>query len=105
MRGWETILFSFGTWFGLGLVQSLILVSMYDAIPIMKIRNKADAMQFSINPTLQHRCGEGNKVDYEEAEKLFNFICDHVEFSDDDTKRMTDGVMTMLESLLQKEVV
>ena len=105
MRGWETILFSFGTWFGLGLVQSFIVVSMYDAIPIMKIRNKADAMQFSINPTLQHRCGEGNKVDYEEAEKLFNFICDHVEFSDDDTKRMTDGVMTMLESLLQKEVV
>ena len=71
----------------------------------MKIRNKADAMQFAINTTLQYRCGEGNKVDYEEAEKLFNFICDHVEFPEDDTKRMTDGVMTMLESLLQKEVV
>ena len=105
------ILFSFGIGFGLGAVESLILVSMYDVIPIMKIRNKADAMQFAINTTLQYRCGEGNegnegnKVDYEEAEKLFNFICDHVEFPEDDTKRMTDGVMTMLESLLQKEVV
>lgn len=81
---------------------------MYDPLfnPTRGIRNKADAMQFAINATMKHNgCHESSGIDYEEAEKLFNFICDHVEFPEDDTKRMTDGVMTMLESLLQKEVV
>ena len=77
---------------------------MCDTIPIMKIRNKADAMHFAINTTLHHTCGEGNKVDYDEAEKLFNFFCDHVEFPEEETKKMTDGIMSMLETFLQKGV-
>ena len=77
---------------------------MYDTIPIMKIRNKADAMHFAINTTLHHTCGEVNKVDYEEAEKLFNFFCDHVEFPEEETKKTTDGIMSMLETFLQKGV-
>ena len=77
---------------------------MYDTIPIMKIRNKADAMHFAINTTLHHTCGEGNKVDYEEAEKLFKFFCDHVEFPEEETKKTTDGIMSMLETFLQKGV-
>ena len=81
-----------------------MLVSMYDTIPIMKIRNKADAMHFAINTTLHHTCGEGNKVDYEEAEKLFKFFCDHVEFPEEETKKTTDGIMSMLETFLQKGV-
>lgn len=77
---------------------------MYDTIPIMKIRNKADAMHFAINTTLHHTCGEGNKVDYEEAEKLFKFFCDHVEFPEEETKKTTDEIMSMLETFLQKGV-
>jgi hypothetical protein len=77
---------------------------MYDTIPIMRIRNKADAMHFAINTTLHHTCGEGNKVDYEEAEKLFKFFCDHVEFPEEETKKTTDGIMSMLETFLQKGV-
>ena len=76
---------------------------MCNTIPIMKIRNKADAMHFAINTTLHYTCGEGNKVDYEEAEKLFNFFCDHVEFPEDDTKRMTDCVMSLLDDFLSKK--
>ena len=76
---------------------------MCDTIPIMKIRNKADAMHFAINTTLHHTCGEGNKVDYEEAEKLFKFFCDHVEFPEDDTKKMTDCVMSLLDDFLSKK--
>ena len=70
----------------------------------MKIRNKADAMHFAINTTLHFTCGEGNKVDYEEAEKLFKFFCDHVEFPEEETKKTTDGIMSMLETFLQKGV-
>ena len=81
-----------------------MLVSMCDTISIMKIRNKADAMHFAINTTLHHTCGEGNKVDYEEAEKLFKFFCDHVEFPEEETKKTTDGIMSMLETFLQKGV-
>lgn len=77
---------------------------MYDTISIMKIRNKADAMLFAINTTLHHTCGEGNKVDYDEAEKLFKFFCDHVEFPEEETKKTTDGIMSMLETFLQKGV-
>lgn len=80
-----------------------MLVSMYDTIPIMKIQNKADAMHFAINTTLRHTCGEGNKVDYEEAEKLFNFFCDHVEFPEDETKKMTDSLISILGEILPKE--
>ena len=77
---------------------------MCDTIPIMKIRNKADAMHFAINTTLHFTCGEGNKVDYEEAEKLFKFFCDHVEFPEEETKKTTDAIMSMLETFLQKGV-
>ena len=77
---------------------------MCDTIQIMKIRNKADAMHFAINTTLHYTCGEGNKVDYEEAEKLFKFFCDHVEFPEEDMKKTTDGIMSMLETFLQKGV-
>lgn len=66
----------------------------------MRIRNKADAMHFAINTTLHHTCGEGNKVDYEEAEKLFKFFCDHVEFPEEETKQMLGELMPILEAML-----
>jgi hypothetical protein len=73
---------------------------MYDTIPIMKIQNKADAMHFAINTTLHYICGEGNKVDYEEAKKLFDFICENVEFPEESTKQMLGGFMPILEAML-----
>ena len=80
---------------------------MYDPLfnPARGIRNKADAMQFAINATMKHNgCHEPSPVDYDEAEKLFKFFCDHVEFPEEETKKTTDGIMSMLETFLQKGV-
>lgn len=60
-------------------------------------------MQFAILSTMQYRCGESSKVDYDEAEKLFNFFCDHVEFPEDDLKKMTNSAMSLLDDLLSKK--
>ena len=84
-----------------------MLVSMYDPLfnPSRSIRNKADAMQFAIIATMKNNgCHEPSQVDYDEAEKLFKFFCDHVEFPEDETKKTTDGIMSMLETFLQKGV-
>lgn len=73
--------------------------------PSRSIRNKADAMQFAIITTMKHNgCGEPITVNYDEAEKLFNFFCEHVEFPEEETKKTTDGIMSMLETFLQKGV-
>lgn len=73
---------------------------MYDPVLNQKIRTKADALQFAINTTMQHKCGEGSKVDYEEAEKLFNFFCDHVDFPEDSTNQMLGGLLPVIEGIL-----
>ena len=76
---------------------------MYDPLfnPARGIRNKADAMQFAINATMKHNgCHESSGIDYDEAEKLFNFICKHVEFPDESTKQMLGGFMPILEAVL-----
>ena len=73
--------------------------------PSRSIRNKADAMQFAILVTMKHNgCGEPITVNYDEAEKLFKFFCDHVEFPEEETKKTTDGIMSMLGTFLQKGV-
>ena len=84
---------------------------MYYPIANLKIQNKADALQYAINTTMQHKCGEGSKVDYEEAKKLFDFICENVEFPDDSTKKMLgsiisfiEGAMSPMPSDLEKEI-
>ena len=102
MRGWETILFLFGTGFALAAVHSLKLVSMYDPLfnPSRGIRNKADAMQFAINATMKHNgCHESSGIDYDEAEKLFNFICEHVEFPEESTKQVLGQILPILEEI------
>ena len=48
-------------------------------------------------------CGEPILVNYDEAEKLFKFFCDHVEFPEDETKKMTDYLVSMLGGILPKE--
>lgn len=73
---------------------------MYDPIANQKIQNKADALQYAINTTMQHKCGEGSKVDYEEAKKLFDFICENVEFPEESTRQMLGGFMPILEAML-----
>ena len=73
---------------------------MYDPIANLKIQNKADALQYAINTTMQHKCGEGSKVDYEEAKKLFDFICENVEFPDESTKKMLGSIIPIIEGAL-----
>ena len=77
---------------------------MYDPLLNLSrsIRNKADAMQFSIIATMHQTCGEPTKIDYEEAEKVFNFFCEHVEFPEEDTKKMTESLMSLLDGFLSK---
>lgn len=83
-----------------------MLVSMYEPLlnPSRSIRNKADAMQFAILVTMKHNgCGEPITVNYDESEKLFKFFCDHVEFPEDETKKMTDSLVSILGGILPKE--
>lgn len=82
-----------------------MLVSMYEPLlnPSRSIKSKADALHFAILATAQHKCGEPSKIDYEEAEKLFNFFCNHVEFPEDDTKKMTESVVSLIENLLSEK--
>ena len=79
---------------------------MYEALlnPSRSICNKADALQFSIITTMiQNGCGGAVKGDYAEAERLFNFICDHVDFPVDETKKMTDTILSMVEGVLSEK--
>ena len=72
--------------------------------PCRSICNKADAMHFAILVTMRHNgCGEPITVNYEEAEKLFNFICEHVEFPVDETKKMTESILSVVEGLLSEK--
>lgn len=78
------------------------LVCMYDPLfnPSRGIRNKADAMQFAINATMKYNgCHEASAVDYDEAEKLFNFICDHVQFPEEATKQVLDQIIPIIEGV------
>ena len=68
-----------------------------------KIQNKADAMQYAINATMQWKCGETSKVDYDEAKKLFDFICDNVEFPADVNKLIADELHNMVEVLTKQQ--
>lgn len=70
-------------------------------VGVFKIQNKAEAMQYAINTTLKWKCGENSKVDYDEAKKLFDFICENVEFPGDPAKKAIDELMTMANALLQ----
>ena len=73
--------------------------------PCRSICNKADAMHFAILVTMtRNGCGEPMTVNYEEAERLYNFFCEHVEFPVDETKKMTENFMTMLEGVLSSRV-
>lgn len=72
--------------------------------PCRSIRNKADAMHFAILVTMKRNgCGEPVTIDYDESEKLFKFFCDHVEFPEDETKKMTDSLVSILGGILPKE--
>ena len=88
-------------WFALGGCANLKLVSMYDSISTQRIQNKADALQYAINLTMQYRCGENSKVDYEEAKKLYDFFCANAEFPDDPVKKTLAELMLMLQAMCE----
>ena len=77
-----------------------MLVSMDSMIQILKIQNKADALQYAINTTLRYKCGEGSKVDYDEAKKLFDFFCDNVTFPEDPTAQLIDSMLPFLGNIV-----
>lgn len=68
--------------------------------PSRSIKNKADALHFAILATAQYKCGEPTKINYEEAEKLFNFFCEHVEFPEESTRQMLGQILPVLEGIL-----
>lgn len=68
--------------------------------PPASIRCQADALHFAILTTMKYTCGEGSKVDYDEAKKLYDFFCDNVEFPEDPTKKMVDNMLPMLQSVI-----
>lgn len=72
-------------------------------VGVFKIQNKAEAMQYAINTTLKWKCGENSKVDYDEAKKLFDFICENVEFPEDPAKKAIDELVSMANVLLQPQ--
>lgn len=72
-------------------------------VGVLKIQNKADAMQYAINTTLKWKCGENSKVDYDEAKKLFDFICENVEFPADVNKLLVDELHQMVQVLSETQ--
>lgn len=74
---------------------------MYDPLinPSRSITNKVDAMQFAIIATMETKCGEPDKIHYDEAKKLFDFICANVDFPADVNKMLADDLHQMVEAL------
>ena len=68
-------------------------------MPPKSIQSKADAMQFAILVTMKHS-NEASEVNYEEADKLFKFFCDRVEFQPDSTSLMLGELLPFLEGII-----
>lgn len=63
-------------------------------------------MHFAILVTMRHNgCGEPITVNYEEAEKLFNFFCEHVEFPVDETQKMSESILSIVQGLLAERAI
>lgn len=69
------------------------------------IRSKADALHFAVLATMKYECGVGSYVDYEAAKKLFDFFCANVEFSEDATKQMIEGILPILKDALKEKPI
>ena len=78
---------------------------MYDPLinPSRSITNKVDAMQFAIIATMETKCGEPDKIHYDEAKKLFDFICANVDFPADVNKLLVDELHQMVEALSETQ--
>lgn len=78
---------------------------MYDPLfnPSRSITNKVDAMQFALIATMESRCGEPNRIHYGEAQKLYDFICDNVEFPVDASKIMAEKMEELIKALFGSE--
>ena len=79
---------------------------MYDPLfnPSRSITNRVDAMQFSILATMESKCGEPVKINYDEAKKLYDFICETVgEFPNDATKLALAELRNVMQVLAENE--
>lgn len=72
---------------------------MVDPIYLKSIKSKADAMHFAIVATMQHRCGENSRIDYDEAEKLYDFFCSKVTFPEDPAAQLVENIIPFLENV------
>ena len=61
--------------------------------------NQASAMKFAICFTSDVE-GEKRKVNYEEAKKLFDFICENVQFEEDRNVNYLGDMVELAKSLL-----
>lgn len=70
-------------------------------MPPKSIRSKADALQFAILVTMkQNDFNEPSVVDYEEADKLFQFFCDRVTFAQESTSQILGVLLPIIEEIL-----
>lgn len=78
---------------------------MYDPLinPSRSITNKVDAMQFAIIATMESRCGEPDKIHYDQAKKLFDFICENVEFPTDVNKLLVEELHEVVKTLSESQ--
>lgn len=72
--------------------------------PFGSIRTKADVMKFAIERTTDFT-SDGAKVNYDEALKLFDFFCEHVNLTDTDVVQLTelaDVVLTKIKDIVEE---
>lgn len=67
---------------------------MYASGIISCFSNKAQAMQYAIAMTATST-EEGSKINYEEAQKLFDFICKNVDFTDSKLNELFDAAISI----------
>lgn len=70
------------------------------AISPNSITSKGSAMSFAIRMTMSFSEDDKNVINYEEAQKLFDFICKNVELPEVEKDSM-DGLVQMLEKTIR----
>ena len=73
---------------------------MCTAVTIGPITNKVEALRFAILTTMGSNEDGSNKVNYDEALKLFKFMCANVEFPADQTSVYLEEMMGMVKQML-----
>ena len=73
---------------------------MCTAVTLGPITNKVEALKFAVLTTMGNNEDGSNKVNYDEALKLFQFMCANVEFPADQTSVYLEEMMEMVKQML-----